>query len=103
MLRWLESVLGEPFNLPSDTRQVPEAIPNQTQLSSGALQGKNGFRRIGYGGPCPPPGRPHRYQFSLYALDAPLELKAGASKKQVLDAMQGRILARGQHTGKYQR
>lgn len=91
------------FNLPSDSRQLPEAVPTQAQLPSGALQGKNDFGGIGYGGPCPPPGRPHRYQFTLYVLDKPLDLKAGASKKQVIDAMQGHILTQGQLTGTYQR
>lgn len=91
------------FNIPSDSRQLAEAIPTQAQLTTGALQGKNNFGRIGYGGPCPPPGRSHRYQFTLCALDQPLDLKAGASKKQVIDAMQGHILAQGQLTGTYQR
>ena len=91
------------FNILPDSRQLPEAIPTQAQLSSGALQGKNDFGRIGYGGPCPPLGRPHRYRFTLYALDRALGLKAGVSKKQVVDAMQGHILAQGQLTGTYQR
>ena len=91
------------FNIPSDSRELPEAVPTQSQLSNGALQGRNDFGKIGYGGPCPPPGRPHRYQFTLYALDQPLDLTAGASKKQVLDAMQGHILAQGQLMGTYQR
>ena len=91
------------FNILPDSRQLPAAIPTQAQLSSGALQGKNDFGRIGYGGPCPPLGRPHRYRFTLYALDRALGLKAGVSKKQVVDAMQGHILAQGQLTGTYQR
>lgn len=91
------------FNIPSDSRGLPEAVPAQDQLPSGALQGKNDFRRIGYGGPCPPSGHSHRYQFTLYALEQTLDLKAGASKKQVFEAMQGRILAWGQLTGTYQR
>jgi len=91
------------FNILPDSRQLPEAIPTQAQLSSGALQGKNDFGRIGYGGPCPPPGRPHRYRFTLYALDRVLDLKAGVSKKQVVGAMQGHILTQGQLTGTYQR
>lgn len=91
------------FNIPSDSRELPEGVPTQAELPSGALQGKNDFGRIGYGGPCPPPGRPHRYQFTLYALDQPLDLKAGVSKKQLLGAMQGHILAQGQLTGTYQR
>ena len=91
------------FNIPSDSHELPEAVPTQDQLPSGALQGKNDFGRIGYGGPCPPPGRPHRYQFTIYALDQPLGLKAGSSKRQVLDAMQHHILAQHQLTGMYQR
>jgi Raf kinase inhibitor-like YbhB/YbcL family protein len=91
------------LNIPPDSRELPEALSTQAQLPNGTLQGKNDFGRIGYGGPCPPPGRPHRYRFTLYALDQPLDLKAGASKKQVLDAMQGHILAQGQLTGTYQR
>ena len=91
------------FNIPSDSRELPEAVPTQAELPSGALQGKNDFGRVGYGGPCPPPGRPHRYQFTIYALDQPLDLKAGVSKKQVLATMQGHILAQGQLTGTYQR
>jgi Raf kinase inhibitor-like YbhB/YbcL family protein len=91
------------FNIPSDSRGLPEAVPTQDKLPSGALQGKNGFGRIGYGGPCPPSGSPHRYQFTLYALKQPLGLEAGASKKQILETMQGQILARGQLTGTYQR
>ncbi len=97
---WTHWVL---FNLPADSRQLPEAIPSQNQLSSGALQGRNDFGSIGYGGPCPPPGGPHRYYFTLYALDQPLDLKAGASRRQVLDAIQGHILAQGQLMGTYER
>ncbi len=91
------------FNLPADTRQLAEGIPSQSQLQNGALQGKNDFDKIGYGGPYPPSGRPHRYQFTLYALDKLLDLEAGVSKKQLLDAMQGHILAQGKLTGIYQR
>jgi Raf kinase inhibitor-like YbhB/YbcL family protein len=91
------------FNIPPDSRELPEAVPIQAELARGALQGKTDFGRIGYGGPCPPPGRPHRYQFTLYALDQPLGLEGGASKKQLLSAMEGHILAQGQLTGTYQR
>ncbi len=91
------------FNIASDSRQLVEAIPTQGQLPDGALQGKNDFGRTGYGGPCPPAGRPHRYQFTLYVLDQPLDLKAGISKEQLLSAMQGHVLAQGQLTGTYQR
>ena len=91
------------FNLPAATDGLPEAVPTQAQLQDGSLQVKNDFGRTGYGGPCPPSGRPHRYQFTLYALDQTLDLMAGASKKQVLDAIQGHVLAQGRLTGTYQR
>jgi len=91
------------FNIPPGSRELSEAVPSQAQLPNRALQGRNDFGTIGYGGPCPPPGRPHRYQFTLYALDQALDLKVGASKKQVLNAMQGHVLAQGQLTGTYQR
>jgi len=91
------------FNLAADSRVLLEAVPAQGQLPNGSLQGKNDFGRIGYAGPCPPPGRSHRYQFTLYSLDRPLDLKFGVSKNQVLDAIRGHILAQGGLTGTYQR
>lgn len=91
------------FNLPSATQQLQEAIPSTAQLSDGSLQGENDFSKIGYGGPCPPSGRPHQYRFTVYGLDRMLDLKAGASKKQVLEAMEGHILGQGQLTGSFQR
>lgn len=91
------------FNLPPDTRGLPEAVPNENKLPSGALQGKNGFGKIGYAGPCPPSGSPHHYRFALYALDKFLDLAAGVSKEQALRAMQGHVLAESQLIGVYQR
>jgi Raf kinase inhibitor-like YbhB/YbcL family protein len=91
------------FNIPSTSRELAEAVPAGTQLPDGALQGKNDFGNIGYGGPCPPYGKTHRYRFTLYALDTSLDLEAGASRKQVLGAMEGHIIARGQLIGTYQR
>ena len=58
---------------------------------------------LGYGGPCPPPGKPHRYFFKLYALDAVLDLKPGLTKKDLEKAMEGHILERAQLMGTYQR
>lgn len=91
------------FNIPSATRQLPEAAPTIPRLADGSLQGKNDFGKIGYGGPCPPPGHAHRYQFTIYGLDQMLDLKTGASRKQVLEAMMGHILGQGRLTGSYQR
>jgi len=88
---------------PYDSRELPEAVPVQAQLSGGALHGKNDFGEIGYGGPCPSQRSSHRYQFTLYALDQHLDLKTGVSSKQVVNAMQWHILAWGQLIGIYQR
>src|ERR1039457_2470670 len=63
---WVHWVL---WTLPANTRELPEGMEKQEELASGALQGRNDFRKIGYGGPCPPRGTPHRYYFKLYALD----------------------------------
>lgn len=91
------------FNIPPNSCGLPEAVPTEAQLSDRTIQGKNDFGRIGYGGPCPPTGRAHHYRFTLYALEKSSDLKAGVSKKQVLDAMQGYVLAQGELTGVYQR
>lgn len=91
------------FNLPADSRELAEAVPPDNELASGALQGKNDFDKIGYGGPCPPPGPAHHYRFTIYTLDQPLDLMAGASRTQVINAIMGHILARGQLIGMYQR
>ena len=77
---WVHWVI---YNLPADTRELPEGVEKQKQLASRAIQGRNDFRRIGYGGPCPPPGKPHRYYFKLYALDTELTLKAEATKPEL--------------------
>lgn len=90
------------FNLPPDTSGLPEAVPKGGKLAGGALQGKNGFGNIGYSGPCPPPGSPHGYRFTVYALDKSLNLAAGVSKEQVLQAMQGHVLAQSQLVWIYQ-
>jgi Raf kinase inhibitor-like YbhB/YbcL family protein len=91
------------FNLPADTRELPEGVPPHNELANGALHGQNGFDTIGYGGPCPPAGPAHHYRFTIYALDQAIDLVAGASRKQVIDAITEHILAWGQLTGMYQR
>jgi len=97
---WTHWVL---FDLPAQTKSLPENISKQDQLANGARQGRNDFRKIGYGGPCPPAGKPHRYFFKLYALDKKLDLKAGASRQELEQAMQGHIVAQGELMGKFQR
>lgn len=97
---WVHWVL---YDLPAETRELPEGLPSQETLPNGAKQGLNDFRRVGYGGPCPPPGPAHRYVFKLYALDSQTNLKPRATKQQLLDAMKGHILAEAQLIGRYQR
>jgi Raf kinase inhibitor-like YbhB/YbcL family protein len=97
---WVHWVL---YNVPLDLRGLSEAIPTEEQVLDGALQGLNDFKRIGYGGPCPPPGKPHRYYFKLYALDAVLTLKPRATKARVLEACKGHILAEAHLMGRYGR
>lgn len=96
---WVHWVL---FNLPANIQELPENIPQQKMLANGAKQGMNDFRNVGYGGPCPPTGT-HRYYFRLHALDTKIDLEAGIKKKQLMEAMEGHILAEGQLMGKYKR
>jgi len=79
-----------------------ENTPATQNLTGGGLQGKNDFGKIGYGGPCPPSGT-HRYFFKLYALDAELDLKPGATKSDLLKAMEGHVVAQGELVGTYSR
>lgn len=95
---WVHWVI---YDLPAETKGLAEGIPTAETLSSGAKQGTNDFRRVGYGGPCPPSGPVHRYFFKLCALDAPTNLKPRATKQQLLDAMKGHILAETQLIGRY--
>jgi Raf kinase inhibitor-like YbhB/YbcL family protein len=96
---WVHWVI---FNIPGNTRELTEKIPPLEVLENGARQGRNDFRKTGYGGPCPPRGT-HRYYFKIYALDENLDVGAGISKKELIRAMEGHILAEGQLMGKYKR
>ena len=98
---WVHWVL---FNLPAETRELPEQAtpPAGSQGSNYVVDGKNSWKRTGYGGPCPPGGT-HRYFFKLYALDTMLDLAAGATKEQLLQAMEGHILGQAEVMGTYSR
>jgi Raf kinase inhibitor-like YbhB/YbcL family protein len=91
------------YNIPAGETGLPEAIPTSPRLPNGALQGQNDTLKSGYSGPCPPPGLTHHYNFTLYALYTLLDLPAGASKKQLIDAMKGHIISQGKLTGLYSR
>lgn len=91
------------YDMPPETRGLPEGVPAQGQLPDGSRQGQNDFGGVGYGGPCPPEGSSHRYTFSLYALDAKLNLAPRATRSQVEAAVKGHILAHGQLVARYKR
>jgi Raf kinase inhibitor-like YbhB/YbcL family protein len=91
------------YDLPADLAGLPEGVPKEGDLQGGGRQGVNDFRKVGYGGPCPPPGKPHRYHFKLYALDRRVDLPAGASKADVEAASRGHVLAEARLTGRYGR
>jgi Raf kinase inhibitor-like YbhB/YbcL family protein len=91
------------YDLPAETRSLPEGLAKQGQLADGSRQGRNDFGNIGYGGPCPPGKSAHHYVFMLYALDAKLNLPVGATRAQVETAAQGHILARGELIALYQK
>lgn len=100
---WVHWVI---YGLPPEAKGLPQAVPTDETLRepAGARQGTNDFGKSGYGGPMPPRGHgTHHYHFKLYALDAPLDLKPGLTKRKLLDAMQGHSLAQGELIGTYER
>jgi len=97
---WVHWVI---YDIPAESRSLEENIPEATTIAGGIKQGKNNFGRSGYGGPMPPPGKPHRYFFKLYALDTMLNLPAGLTKQGLLKAMEGHVLEQAQLMGKYKR
>lgn len=90
------------YDIPAKVKYLPENVAPHEHPTSGGTHGINDFHKIGYGGPCPPGGT-HRYYFKIYALDVELNLPPGATKKEVLKAMQGHILGQAQLMGKYRR
>lgn len=91
------------YDLPATTLDLPEGVGRVAKLPVGAKEGKNSWGRANYGGPSPPPGKPHRYYFKLYALSAATELAAGATKTELEAAMQGKIMGVAQWLGTYGR
>jgi len=90
------------YDLPPDKRKLDENVAKQAQLPDGFRQGPNDYDRIGYVGPCPPGHSPHHYVFDLYAVDTKLNLPPGATKTQVVKAMKGHVLARGEVIARFQ-
>jgi Raf kinase inhibitor-like YbhB/YbcL family protein len=96
---WVHWVL---FDLPAAAKELPQGVPPSPQIEGGGVHGTNDFRRLGYGGPCPPSGT-HRYVFTLYALGKRLGLPPGSTRDEVAAAMSGQILSQAQLIGRYSR
>jgi Raf kinase inhibitor-like YbhB/YbcL family protein len=97
---WLHWLI---WNLPADAVELGQGMPPRPELPSGARQGINDGGDLGYGGPCPPPGKPHRYFFRLYALDTGLNLPPGVHRSDLEPAMAGHVLAQGTIMGTFER
>lgn len=97
---WVHWVL---YDIPANITKLEKNIPKDKIVLSSAKQGMNDFGRIGYNGPAPPQGKPHRYFFKLYAISKLTGLSLGATKQQVLNAIKGNILAECSFMGIYQR
>jgi Raf kinase inhibitor-like YbhB/YbcL family protein len=91
------------FNIPATIDHLPEGTQHRGDYTDGTLQGRNGFDRVGYGGPKPPKGQSHRYVFKLYALNDRLGLEPGANRDEVERAMKGRVLDSTELTAHYAR
>lgn len=92
------------YNIPPQARSLPKHVPANKELEGGALQGRNDFRNIGYGGLCPPVAHgTHHYHFKLYALDTMLDLKPGVAREELDAAMKGHILDWAQIVGIFER
>lgn len=94
------------WNVPGDTTEIPEALPQRTQLEQlgGALQGTNGFGEVGYRGPAPPKGDgPHTYRFTVHAVDAELSVVAEAKRPALSSALEGATVGSARLTATYER
>ena len=91
------------WGIPPATTALPEDVKKDATLADGSRQGRNDFGNLGHNGPCPPRGKPHRYSFKLYALDAVPTLEPGATRSQFLDAIRGHILGQTELMGRYGR
>ena len=97
---WVHWVL---YSLPADVTELPEGVSTTAVTAESAINGENDFGDLGYGGPCPPRGDPHRYFFKLYALDSALDLESGDEKEELLKAMEGHVVTETSLMGTYKR
>lgn len=90
------------FNIPAGSTKLDENLPKSAMLPGGAVQGRNDFGDVGYGGPQPPSGT-HRYFFRLYAVDQSLNLDSGATREDILRAIDGHVVGEAELMGTYRR
>ena len=96
------------YKIPGTAKGLPAELPMDAVLTApadiaGTIQGLSGFKRTGYRGPAPPPGKPHHYTWTVYALDAELPLEPGLNRNQLLDAIKGHIIGQGSLVAIYER
>ncbi len=96
---WVHWVI---YNIPPDKRSLQENFPKVSEIEDGTHQGINDFRKIGYNGPCPPPGKAHRYFFKIYALDIKIN-ENNLTMVKLLAKIEGHILGYGELIGLYKR
>lgn len=97
---WVHWVL---YGIPATVHELPEGVPARDTVAGSGTQGVNDFRKVGYGGPCPPRGPAHRYVFTLYALDTDLTLPPRKTKAELVKAMEGHVLGQAELMGRYKR
>lgn len=96
------------YKIPGTARGLPADLPMDAVLTgpadiAGSIQGLSGFKRTGYRGPAPPPGKPHHYTWTIYALDAELPLEPGLNRNQLMDAIKGHVIGQGSLVALYER
>ncbi len=97
---WVHWVI---YGLAATLRELPEGVPTRDTAPGIGTQGVNDFRKVGYGGPCPPRGPAHRYFFRLYALDTELTLPPRKTKAELLKAIEGHVVGQAELIGRYKR
>ena len=89
------------FNLPPHLEGIPEGVPSDAELIGGGVHGRNSYGDPGYLGPCPSGQDPHRYRFTVFALDQMLLLDSSADKQALFNALTGHILGNDRYEGTY--
>jgi len=96
---WVHWVL---YRIPASTKHLPEGVPRRDTVAGTGTQGVNDFKKVGWGGPCPPPGPAHRYVFTLYALDTEPALPPGKTRADLETAIAGHVLGQAELAGRFQ-